>query len=243
MRKVVALFAVLSIASVLAACESSQDKNARLAKIAERNIKAAAAGLTLGRPDARIEVVGKAVVAGPSSTAVVVTVRNRSSQNVRDLPIGIKTYGPKGGDPTYSNTGPGYGADLNHLSLIRPGQTVDWVNDQLPPGAINRLTVRIGTGRSAIDPPPDPKLTKLQWWKDPASGWAYKGRVAASGKVVQQRLIIYGTIRSGGRVIAAGRAAVDNLPPGGKPKLVAIYPLGAGLGSDRMTVSAPPVSF
>ena len=243
MHRAVALLAALALVPTLAACESSQDKNARLAKIAEKEIKSAAAGLVLGQADKRIEIVGKEVISGSSGTAVVVTLKNTSAQNVRDLPIGLRAFGPKGGDSIYSNTGPGYGVDLKHLSLIRPGQTIDWVNDQLPAGAISKLEVQIGAGKTIANPPADPLLTKLHWWNDPSSGWTYKGRVAAVGKVVQQRLVVYGTIRSGGKIIAAGRSAVDSLAPGGKPKLVAIYPFGAGLGSERMTLTAPPVSF
>ena len=107
MRKAVALLAVVALVPTLAACESSQDKNARLAKIAEKEIKPAATGLVLGQPDKRIEIVGKEVISGSSGTAVVVTLKNTSAQNVRDLPIGLRAFGPRGGDPSYRNPGAG----------------------------------------------------------------------------------------------------------------------------------------
>jgi hypothetical protein len=246
MKRSVALVALIAVVPALAACESSQDKNARLKVAAAKAQQEALKPLSIGKPDKRIKVVKKEIINGPDGrVAVVVTLKNTSAAAIRDVPIGLQVSGAKGGAPFYSNTIAGYGADLNHLSLIRPGQTFEWINDQITGGKAAKLAVSIGTGVDIKNPPSDPKLTKMRWWDDAVSGWTYKGRAVSTSEIPQVRLIVYSTVRQGGKLVAAGRSAIERLAKGGKPQLVAVLPVTTVKDptSGAVTATAPPVSF
>jgi hypothetical protein len=245
-RRAAAIVALLATVPALAACESSQDKNERLRIAAEKAQQNALKSLSIGKPDKRIQILNKEVINGSDGrVAVVVTLKNTSATAIRDVPIGIAVFGSKGGAPFYSNTEAGFGADLNHLSLIRAGQTFEWINDQVTGGKAAKVAVTVGKGVDIKNPPPDAKLVNLRWWNDAVSGWTYKGRAVATGGIDQTRLIIYSTVRQGGQLVAAGRSAIDRLAKGGKPQLVAVLPVltVSNPTSGAVTATAPPVSF
>ena len=159
------------------------------------------------------------------------------------MPIGIRVSGPQGGAPFYTNTEAGYARDLNHLSLIRPGQTVDWVNDQITGGKAARVTAFVGRGVTVSNPPPDIKLANMRWWNDPYTGWAYKGRAIATSPIPQLRVMVYAVVRRGGKVVAAGRSGIERVARGAKPPLVSVYPVGDNPNSGIVSAVAPPVTF
>jgi len=246
MKRAVALVALVTTVPVLAACESSQDKNARLKIAAAKAQQDALKPVSIGKPDKRIKVLKKEIInASDGRIAVVVTIKNTSSSSIRDVPIGLQVTGPKGGAPFYTNTIAGFGDDLNHLSLIRPGQTFEWINDQVTGGKAAKVDVTVGKGVDITNPPPDPKLTNMNWWDDSVSGWTYKGRAVATSSIPQVRLIVYSTVRQGGKLVAAGRSAIERLAQGGKPQLVAVLPVTTVKDprSGSVTATAPPVSF
>ena len=246
MKRAVAWVVLVAAASALSACESSQDKNARLKIAAAKAQQDALKPVSIGKPDQRVKVLKKEIINGPDGrVAVVVTLKNTSSTAIRDVPIGLQVSDAKGGAPFYSNTIAGYGADLNHLSLIRPGQTFEWINDQITGGKGSKVSVTVGKGVDIKNPPPDPKLTKMKWWDDAVSGWTYKGRAVSTSSIPQVRLIIYSTVRQGGKLVAAGRSAIERLAKGGKPQLVAVLPVTTvkDPSTGSVTAISPPVSF
>jgi hypothetical protein len=69
-----------------------------------------------------------------------------------------------------------------------------------------------------------------------------KGIVRNSSPVLQRRLVIACVARRGGRVVAAGRAVVDKLPPAAetkKPATFTVYFIGNPKGA-RLDCAAPP---
>ena len=81
--------ALLLVALALTACESSQETNAKLERIARREAKdrpAAEQGLSIAKLSTRLTVLGTAVVSSSEGAAAVVTVRNSSATALRSAP-------------------------------------------------------------------------------------------------------------------------------------------------------------
>ena len=243
MRRTAVTAVCLLAAVLLSACQSSQDLNEKRKVIAEKQRQLANLPLNIGPIDRRIKLLGVTTLNNPDRSAVVLSLRNTSGQNLKDIPVRILVSSRKGARPFYDNTAPGFGADLNHIPLLRAGEQFDWINDEVSGGKAAYVKASVGTGKAVGNVPPDAKLMGFRWWNDAVSGWAYRGRAKASSSITQLRMFVYGVMRSGGRIVGAGRSAIDRLAPGGKPPLVAIYPVGAGARSGAVTLTAPPVTF
>ena len=184
MRLLLSLAAIGLIAATLSACESTQDKAAKIQKINAAKEKIAATPLVVKRVDPRIKVVGTALLRNKDAGAVVVTVRNTSNTAIADIPIAVNLY--SGSKQTATNTTPGNDHWLNHIPLVRPGQTVDWVEDQFDPEPIaKRVTVRVGVGKSDKSPLPDATITGTKFFADPVSGTSFTRSVAAAARLSQ----------------------------------------------------------
>ena len=235
--------AVAVLAAVLVTgCESTQDKAARVQKANALNAKAAAQPLTVATIDRRIKVTGTTVLRGKDTDAVVVAVVNTSSKPIADLPIAVKVFNGSG-KVVLTNTAPGTDHWLNHIPLLRPGQTFYWVNDQLDPlPSARKATVRIGPGVVVAHPYPDAQLIKTKFFEDPVSGAAFTGKAKGTAPVLQERLVIFSVGKQGGQIVAAGRGVLEKLlPNGGKPAGFTIFYVGANPKSVSLSNQAPPV--
>lgn len=235
-----ALAAALAVA--VAGCESTQDKAARVQKENAKRQKLASIPLTIPKIDSRIEVTGTTVLRGKEANAVVVSLRNSSGKALADIPIAVQVFSSKG-RRIASNTDPGTDHWLNHVPLIRAGQTIDWVNDQFDPdGKAASAKVRVGVGRSLASPYPDAKLLKTHFFKDPISGTSFTGKARSSAPVTQERLVVYSVGRQGGRVVSAGRGVVERLKANGANRSTfTVFYVGADPKTVQLSNLAPPV--
>lgn len=242
MRAVVAIAAAIPVGFGLVGCESTQDKAAKVQAENARRMKLAAMPLTIPKVDSRIETKSSVVLKGKAATAVVVTMRNRSSTAIADIPIAVDVLDSKG-SKLQTNTTPGADHWLNHVPLIRAGQTVDWVQDQFDPApTASRAKVKVGVGRKVTRPYPDAKLLRTKWFSDPISGTAFTGKAKGSAPVMQERVVVYSVGRRGGRVVAAGRGVLEKLAPNGaKTAGFTIFYTGADPKSTSLSNLAPPV--
>jgi hypothetical protein len=235
--------AVAVLAAVLVTgCESTQDKAARVQKANLIRAKIAAQPHIVAAVDHRIKVTGTTVLRGKDTDAVVVAVVNTSSKPIADLPIAVKVFNGLG-NVVLTNTAPGTDHWLNHIPLLRPGQTFYWVNDQLDPlPSARKATVRIGPGVVVAHPYPDAQLIKTKFFEDPVSGAAFTGKVKGTAPVLQERLVIFSVGKQGGQIVAAGRGVLEKLlPNGGKPAGFTIFYVGANPKSVSLSNQAPPV--
>jgi len=237
----IAAFAVLG-ALVVTGCESTQDKAARVQKQNEIKMKIAAQPLTVPTVDRRIKVTGTTVLRGKDTDAVVVAVVNTTSKPIADLPIAVKILNGAG-KVVLTNTAPGTDHWLNHIPLLRPGQTFYWVNDQLDPlPSARKATVRIGPGVTVARPYKDAQLLKIKIFEDPVSGAALTGKASGSAPVLQERVVIFSVGKQGGRIVSAGRGVLEKLLPNrGKPAGFTIFYVGANPKSVSVSNQAPPV--
>lgn len=236
--------AILSAAALLslvaAGCQSTQSLSA------EREAEGAdllkeEKGLKVDKQNPDIEVLDTFMLSDESATAVVVEVKNTSEEPQVNVPVLIDVRDAKG-KTVFSNDTPGLEPALTTIPAIGPGETFDWVNNQvLPTGEPKSVKVRVGLGEDdapATLPEIDvqePKLTKDQF-----TGVEAVGKATNESPVTQDFLTFFAVARKGDEVVAAGRAVLKRLQPdGAKEGTYHVYFVGDPTGAD-ITVTAPP---
>ena len=245
MIKKIAVLLTLGVLTVsLAACESSQDKSARKAALAAKQLKIQEKGMVIAKVDSRIKIVSITPLRGTDRNAVVVTVKSTAKTPLVDVPIALYSY-DKGKKAFYTNTTAGTDATLTQIPIIRPGQTFEWVDDQVTGGFPRRSTARIGFGKTYKSVPADPTLSKEVFFADPVSGVALRGRATNRSSFEQNRLIVFSVSRQGGRIIAAGRSVIEKLPAKGKgkPQGFAVYYVGADPRKGKLSNFIPLIDL
>ena len=240
-RAPVAAVAVLALVSPLvSACESTQDKSAKLAREAQKVVQQH--GLTVTRVNPAVRVVSTAVIKDANGTAVVVELRNRSARTLAGLPLAINVKGA-GGKSLFKNNAPGLESSLVQAALLPPHGTLTWVNDQVQAAATpHAVAARVGvTSHRAPAKLPKIGVSSPRLENDPISGVEAVGRVTNHSAIDQRFLAVFVVARRGGSVVAAGRGVVQRLRAG-KSAAYKVFFIGNPKGA-RLTVSAPPTTF
>ncbi len=233
MRRVAAMLLVVA----LAGCESTQSKSARLQRAAKsaKHEK----GLSITREASEIAVEGTTILQTDAGAATVVELVNRSKSSLVALPIGVAVR-DAGGKSVYANDTPGLDASLVQVPALAAGEKLAWVNDQVAltePG--KAVEARVGTGaKPGPADLPQMEIAGLKTETDAGGSLAIIGTVANRSKVAQKRLVVFVVARKAGRVVAAGRAIVDELAAG-KSTHFSAFPIGDPAGA-KLSASAPP---
>jgi hypothetical protein len=222
----------------LTACESTQDK-AREVRAQNQQVLASQKGISVAKPYKDVKVLGTSLLRDQYGDAIVVEVRNESKQTLVNLPILVDVRDAQG-KSVYRNDLPGLDPALTHIPLLHPGESFDWVNDQLSPsGTPKSAKVKVGPPeRTAPQQLPEievgpPKI------EDNPSGVLAHGQVTNKSQIDQLKLVLYAVARSGGEVVAAGRGQFKNLKAGGNPGDYNVFFIGDPSGAE-VTVVAPP---
>jgi hypothetical protein len=233
--RIIALaFAVLAGAT-LTACQSSQDK---AKAIQEQAIASAPKPLVIPKPNKDVKVTNSTLLHDQNGDAVVVELKNESNQTLVNVPILVDVRDPKG-KTVYKNNTAGLDFALNHIAVIEPGETFDWVNDQVTSEGKNvKVTVGQPEGKAPSGPLPELDVSSPKAGND-FSGAKVSGTVTDKSKLDQQHLILFAVARQGGRIVAAGRGQIKALKIGAKPAPYVIYFIGNPVGAD-VTIQAPP---
>jgi hypothetical protein len=232
---------VLAASSLLTACESTQDKAKKIQAEGAAQLAAAAQPLTIPKPSKDVKVLGTTLLHDQYGDAIAVELRNTSKQPQVDLPIIVDVRGANG-KSLYKNDLAGLEPNLNHVPLIEPGQTFTWINDQLnadtPPKSA-KVTVGESTGKAPAKLPQiDLSAAKVE--HDP-SGIVAKGTVTNKSQIDQEGLVVFAVARSGGKIVAAGRAVVKKLKAG-RPFRYQLFFIGDPKGA-QVDVTAPPTTL
>jgi hypothetical protein len=222
----------------LTACESTQDK-ARKIQAENEALLAAEQGISVSKPFKDVKVLGSTLLHDQYGDAIAVEVRNESNRTLLNMPILIDLRDAKG-KPVYRNDLPGLDPALTHISLLRPGETFVWVNDQLSPSGTPK------SAKATVGPPdgtapkqlPEVEVGQPQIEGSP-QGVLARGKVTNKSQIDQLKLVLYAVARSGGKVVAAGRGQFKNLKAGGNPGDYNIFFIGNPRGAE-VTVTAPP---
>ncbi|MHB8531834.1 MAG: hypothetical protein ACYDC2_03845 [Solirubrobacteraceae bacterium] len=206
--------AVLTLA--LSACETTQEKSARLEKVALAHgvtSGKAAKGLTIARPSTILKVLSTGIVHSTEGTAVAVTVRNTSAKAQQQVPLAITVRDGRGGS-LYSNAAPGIAPSLTSIGYVPAHGQAQWVDDQVQAaGTPASVTAEVGEGQPASGPPPQLRLSH-QTPVTEAGGSQIHGHVTNASPVEQRELVVDALATRGGKLLAAGRAVLAHLGPG-----------------------------
>ena len=229
-----ALLALLA----LSGCESNEEKSAKLEKIAHSHVLARQSGLTVGAQNPAVKVVDAVAVHSENGTAVVVTLRNISSKPLRNAPIAIAVTGA-GHAVVYQNNAPGLDSTLTSVPLLEPGAETVWVDDQVEAsGTPTGVSARVGQAPIAAGGLPQMKIQGVHNVEEPGSGITAEGTVVNHSTVAQQKLVVYAVARRAGRVVAAGRAVLQEVPAGQSAPFQVFF-IGDPQGA-QLQMSAPP---
>ncbi len=231
------LLALALAAIALAGCESTQEKSAKLEKLAKREAaehkSPAQLNLTIAKPSKIVIVDATAVLHSSEGAAAAVTLHNRSSSALRNVPIEI-TVKDAHGATLYTNATPGLAAALASVPLLAAHATTTWVNDQVQLASTPAsVSAKVGEGERVAGPVPQLAVVGAHL----AEG-AAEGNVVNHSSVGQHEVVVYAIARRGGAIVAAGRALVPQIEVGATEHFQAFL-IGNSQGA-QLEVSAPP---
>lgn len=241
--RLVALSVLLVLGS--AACESTQDKAARL-RADGGAVLAARKGLEVRRVSRDVKVTRATILHDANGTAAVVELVNRAARPQVRVPIAIR-LDARNGRRLFANDAPGLEPALVSLPLLRGRERGFWVHNQVVSASTPaRMEVKVGVAAStAPGAVPRIALSGIRRDRD-ADGPLVTGIVRNRSKVTQRRLTIFCVGRRGGRVVAAGRAVVERLPAAGgprrKPVRFTLFFIGDPTRA-RLAFDVPPVAL
>ena len=238
-RPLLAVALALLAAGSLSACQSTQSRSAELEE-ENSSVLLEEEGLSVTEEDPDIEVVSTTVLSEAEGNAVVVELRNSSGEDLVDVPIALDVLDAKGRG-VYANDAPGLEQALVAVPFIPARGEAVWVNDQvLAAGTPAKAEVKIGVGGTPFDGElPEIEVSEPRLEGDPTSGVVADGDVVNRTGEDQKRFLIYGVARQGGKVVAAGRGAIEHLKPERKKVPYNVYFIGDPTGAELTLYEYP----
>ncbi|MGK2933348.1 MAG: hypothetical protein ACSLFD_11410 [Solirubrobacterales bacterium] len=235
-----AALAFLASIALLAGCESTQSKSAKLEAEGEDLVKTEK--VDIGAANKQIDIVEKTVLTDVNGSAVAVVMKNDSQGGLADAKISVNVKGANG-KSVYRNDAAGVETSLIQVPVVAAGGEVIWVNDQViataPPKSVE---VTVGEAKQLPRDLPEIEVSEPKLTTDPTSGIEAVGTVTNKSDIDQIDIVLYAIARKGGKIVAAGRGQIANLKTDGKPATYHIFFIGNPTGAD-VTVVAPPVNL
>jgi hypothetical protein len=223
--------ALAGVALVVTGCESTQDKSAKIA--AELGPVKQEKGLKITQQSKDVEVLSSTLLTDQNGSAVVVRLRNKSNQDLVGVPIAIDVVDAKG-KSVYRNDIPGIEPALAAVPFIPAGGETEWVHDQiLATGKPAEVEARVGEGGEPFTgEQPEVTVSKPKIEGDPYSGLLAGGNVENRSGEDLDRLLLYAVATKGGKIVAAGRGAIEPFKAKPKPVPYNIYFIGDPSGAE-----------
>lgn len=223
--------ALAGVALVVTGCESTQDKSAKIG--AELGPVKQEKGLEITKQSKDVEVVSSTLLSDANGSAVVVRLRNDSGKDLVGVPIAIDVLDARG-KSVYKNDIPGIEPALAAVPFIPAHGEAEWVHDQvLATGKPAKVEVKVGAGGEPFDgeqPQVEVSAPKLEG--DPYSGVLADGTVENRSGEDLERLLLYAVASKGGKIVAAGRGAIEPFKAKPKPFPYNVYFIGNPEGAD-----------
>jgi hypothetical protein len=235
----VRLAALAVVALALTACESNQERSAKLERAAEKHKGEAARrralaqrALTITRPSKKIEIVSTEIVRGREGDAAIVTLRNSSNTTLSDVPVQIHVRSADGAS-LYTNDIPGLSPTLASVALIPAHAVLTWIDDQVQASGVPvSVSAKVGEGTPSNAAVPELSVQGVHL----AEGET-EGSVVNHSQVSQQELVVNALARRAGKIVAAGRAVLPAASAGATTPFQ-IFFVGSPTGA-QLEVSAP----
>jgi len=226
----------MAVAIPLAGCTTTQHEAQRVQLDSARQ-RAALEHTRVTVANPTVTATSVAEVSGHGRTAFVVTVHNRRSRAVTDLPISVG-YEGAGGTSVYLNSAANLNYFQAHLPAIAAGRSLTWIYtaDRVLPRGV-RPFARVGVKQSA-----PARLTET----DVRIGLSYRHAAGQASLTVhldnpssvpQYQLQLYAYALVGGRPIAAGNTTVADLGAGSKQRVKLAL---IGTAAEDLRVEAVP---
>jgi hypothetical protein len=229
------------LAIALCGCESTQERSAELARQAKHELLATQ-GASVTKESSSVQVLQSTVVRSHEATAVVVALRNTTSHALENAPIEVTVHNAQGG-VLYQNNASGLEPSLTTVSLLLPGQETIWVDDQVTAsGAPASASALVGEAVQATDSIPQLSVSGTHPSTEAGGEASLSGTVSNHSSVAQQNLVVYAVARRAGKIVAAGRAVLPEVPAQGTNVPFQIYFVGDPSGAQIQT-SAPASTF
>jgi len=232
--------AFVFLALMFSGCESTQSESGRLEGEGADLVKTEK--VDIGAQNRKIEIVEKTVLTDVNGSAVVVVLRNKSTEGLSEAPISVNAKDAKG-KSVYRNDTAGVETALIQVPIVKPDSEVYWVNDQVlatsPPKSVD---VKVGEAKPLPPDLPEIEISEPKLVEDPTSGIEATGTAVNKSDIEQSDLVLYAIARKNGKIVAAGRGQIAKLKVGGKPETFHIFFIGNPTGAD-VTVIAPPVNL
>jgi hypothetical protein len=229
---------------VFSGCESTQERSAELQRAAKHEVLATQ-GVSVTKENPRVQVLQSTVVHSGESTAVVVALRNTSSQALENAPIEV-TVRDAHGAVLYQNNASGLEPSLTTVSLLQPGRETIWVDDQVTASGIPvSASALVGEATQASGAIPQLTIAGTHLSTEAVTEATLSGTVSNHSQTTQQNLVVYAVARRASKIVAAGRAVVPEIAAGtnaGTNVPFQIYFVGDPGGAQIQT-SAPATTF
>jgi hypothetical protein len=236
--------ALVLAALALTACESNQERSAKLEQAAKRHSHevgrqqaVAQRALDIKQLSTKIKVTSAAVVHTTQGAAAVLTLRNSSGVALRDVPIQINVLDAHG-TSVFKNDSAGTSATLVSAALVPAHGVIIWIDDQVDAsgGVPASVVATVGEGTPTSGAVPQLQVHGAHL----AEAGEAEGSVANHSPVNQQELVVYAVARRGATVVAAGRALLPNAPAASSTPFQ-VYFVGDPSGA-QIEYSAPATS-
>jgi len=221
------------------ACESNQERSAKLEKAAKQHEGEAARhralaqrALTITRESTKVKVTATAIVHGSEGAAAVVSLRNISGTPLRDVPVQITVRDARGAS-VYTNAVAGLSPTLASVALIPAHAALTWIDDQVQAtGTPASVSAKVGEGTAVSGAIPQLSVAGAHLSEAHA-----EGSLVNHSAVGQQEVVVDAVARRGGTIVAAGRAVLASAPAGTSTPFQ-IFFVGDPSGA-QLEVSAP----
>jgi hypothetical protein len=231
---------VVAMAPALTGCETTAEQSARLERAAHHHAQVAEKGLSIAKQSTDVQVLDAVLVHGAEGAAAVVTLRNTSGHELRDVPIAITVKSAQG-STLFQNNAPGLEAALVSLASLPAHGEATWVNDQVPAnGAPASVSAIVGESPAVSGTVPRIEVAGVHLSEESGSAEA-AGTVRNSSKLTQQSLVVYVTARRAGKIVAAGRAILREVAAGA-PLPFQAFLVGSPAGA-QLQAGAPATTF
>jgi len=197
-------------AVTLSACESTQQESEKIGREGGQS-SAASASLKLGAVNRGVRVSEVTLLSSSGRKAVAARLTSTSAKVQSEIPLLVTVTG-KGGKVLYTNATGEQEDSLQHLALLRPGQSVWWVDDQvLTSQTAAAVKIQAGTGRQARGGSvADVGTTGVR--NSTQGGLALvSGNVVNHSSTPLSKVPVFVVSLRGGAIVAAGRAVIPSL--------------------------------
>jgi hypothetical protein len=220
----------------VSACESTEQESAKIGREGQRLV-ASQGALTLNAVNHSVRVADVTLLTAGGRTAVAMRLTGTSTRAQVDVPVLVSVTGAHR-KLLYSNDTGGLEASLQRIALLRPGQEEWWVNDQvLTSQTPTGVSVRVGTGAARSVSIPEVAVSGVSLGQQ-AGLPVLTGTIVNRSSRLESKVPVFAVAVRAGRIIAAGRAVSESLPPRA-PTLFQIFFVGNPAGASIKVTALP----